>query len=155
MTATSDTKQYSAEEIERIRGILIDDGEALAILSGMHTCFEADEDHGGIADEDITGGTIQRARDIELAMNWLKPGYIAPAFPEDWMLAEMTKLREENNTMRSALERLDGELDRQIYDDEHVRSMRNSGQDIAPDCEHHVVIRHELWSAISDALNPK
>lgn len=60
----------------------------------------------------------------------------------------------ERNRLRAVLEELDGELDRQLYNDEYVRSMRNSNQDIAPDCEHHVIIRHELWCKISRALQP-
>lgn len=58
----------------------------------------------------------------------------------------------ERNQMRAVLEELDAELDRQLYDDDYVRSMRNSDQDIPSDCEHHVVIRHELWRKISKAL---
>lgn len=49
------------------------------------------------------------------------------------------------------LEEIDAELDGQLYDEEHVRSMRNSDQDIAPDCEHHVIINHDLWMKIKAA----
>lgn len=99
------TAQPTAEEIERIRRVLKDE-DVLEMLSNTHTCYEADEDHGGVGDDDVTGGTVQRARDLELAMNWLRPGYISDAFPQEWILAELTKLRTENLAMRKALEEI-------------------------------------------------
>jgi hypothetical protein len=52
----------------------------------------------------------------------------------------------------SVLEELDGELDRQLYDDEYVRQCRNSDLDVPNDCEHHVVVTHEMWRKIKAAL---
>lgn len=50
------------------------------------------------------------------------------------------------------LEEIDGELDRQLYDEEFVRQCRNNDLDIPHDCEHHVVIRQELWLKIQAAI---
>ena len=66
--------------------------------------------------------------------------------------AGISRLQDENNRMRSVLAELDDELDRQLYDDEHVRSMRNNDMDVHPDCEHHVIIREALRQKIASAL---
>lgn len=50
------------------------------------------------------------------------------------------------------LEELDDELDRQLYDDEFVRQCRNNDLDIPRDCEHHVIIKHEMWMKIQAAV---
>jgi hypothetical protein len=78
-------------DIERIRRVLLDE-DVLDILSNSHTVYEADEDHGGLSDDDEDEEAFQRAADLEYVMNWLKPGYIAPAFPDDW-IAEWRRKR--------------------------------------------------------------
>lgn len=55
---------------------------------------------------------------------------------------------------RDLIAEIDGELDRQLHDDEFVRQCRNNDLDIPSDCEHHVIIKHELWAKISEAAEP-
>lgn len=51
----------------------------------------------------------------------------------------------------AAIDELDGLLDKQLYDDEYVRSMRKNDMDIPPDAEHCVTITHSLWQRINEA----
>lgn len=76
--------QKLRDDVDRIKRVLTE-AETLHDLSQRHTCFEATEDYGGVADEDITHETLQVAAELEWVMNWLHPNYISPAFPPDWI----------------------------------------------------------------------
>lgn len=78
-------------QLERIKAILIEE-DVLDQLSHSHTVYEATEDHGGVADDEIDEETLKRAADLEYVMNWLHPNYISPAFPDDWVAANREKL---------------------------------------------------------------
>jgi hypothetical protein len=71
-------------DIERIRRVLLDE-EVLEHLSNAHTVYEADEDHGGLSDDEEGEEAFKRAADLEYVINWLRPNYIGPAFPADWI----------------------------------------------------------------------
>lgn len=55
--------------------------------------------------------------------------------------------------LQELLEEIDGELDRQLYDEPYVKSARDNDLDIPRDCEHHVVVREELREKIRVAAN--
>jgi len=71
-------------DIDRIRRVLLDE-DVLYHLSQAHTVYEADEDHGGISEDEEGEEAFKRAADLEYVINWLRPNYIAPAFPDDWV----------------------------------------------------------------------
>ena len=73
-----------AVDIERIRRVLLDE-DVLAHLAHAHTVYEADEEHGGIADEEEGEETFQRAADLEYVLNWLHPNYISPSFTTEYI----------------------------------------------------------------------
>lgn len=67
-------------------------------------------------------------------------------------LREAAKAADKIERQSTLLEEIDAELDRQIYDDPHVKSCRDNGLNIAPDCQHHVVITEALRQKIGDAV---
>ena len=71
-------------DIERIRRVLVEE-DVIDQLANAHTVYEADEDHGGLSDEEEDEEHFKRAADLEYVMNWLRPNYIGPAFPDDWI----------------------------------------------------------------------
>jgi len=68
-------------DYERIRRVLLEH-QVLEDLAHSHTVYEADEDHGGFSDGEITEDHRREASDLEYVLNWLQPGYISPAFPD-------------------------------------------------------------------------
>ncbi len=58
---------------------------------------------------------------------------------------------EKRDSLCALLAELDGELDRQLYDDEYVRQCRNNGLDIPDESEHHVIITQKMRRKIQDA----
>lgn len=71
-------------DIERIRRVLLEE-DVLDHLANSHIVYEATEDHGGIDDDDLNEDEFKRAADLEYVINWLRPNYIGPAFPDDWI----------------------------------------------------------------------
>lgn len=69
--------------LERIRKALIE-YDALDHLAHAHTVYEADEDHGGVGDDEVTQDVVQSCADLEYTINWLCPGYVGPSFDADW-----------------------------------------------------------------------
>jgi hypothetical protein len=50
---------------------------------------------------------------------------------------------------------IDAEFDRQLYDEDYVKSCRDNGLDIPLECEHHVIITEQLRRVISIAVTPQ
>ena len=71
----------------------------------------------------------------------------------DALKAEIERLRslslEGREPVAKLLEDLDGEIDKQLYDDDYVKSCRDSDLDIPLDCEHHIVITERMRRDIS------
>lgn len=57
--------------------------------------------------------------------------------------------------LRHVLDEIEGALDEQLYNDPHVKECRDNDMDIAPDCEHHVVITEALRQKITRILNKR
>ena len=81
-------------DIDRIRRVLLDE-DVLAHLSHLHTVYEAGEDHGGLADDELSEDEFRRAADIEYVMTWLHPNYISPSFPDDWVAQWRAKQKQD------------------------------------------------------------
>lgn len=62
------------------------------------------------------------------------------------------KVEEGRAQERSLLEEIDGEIDRQLYDEEYVQSSRDNGLDIPKDAEHCITITESLRRRISEAI---
>lgn len=56
------------------------------------------------------------------------------------------------HSLATLLVDMDAEFDRQLYDEEYVKSCRDNGLDIPLDCEHHVIITEQLRRVISMAV---
>jgi hypothetical protein len=68
------------------------------------------------------------------------------------MGAMMVALAKELLILRKIVLDLDETFDRQLWDDGHVKSCRDAGIDVAPDCEHHVVITETMRCRVGNAV---
>jgi hypothetical protein len=69
------------------------------------------------------------------------------AFVKDiWQCAADEILR-----LRGLVEDINDAFDSQLHNDQYIKSCRDNGMDIAPECEHVIVIREELRQKIKKA----
>ena len=61
---------------------------------------------------------------------------------------EIVRLRLQVERLAAVMQEVDDALDRQLYDDQFVKSCRDNDLDIPADCEHHVIITEKLRAKI-------